>query len=408
MTHQRLPTFEFVALMAMLFATIAFSIDAMLPALPAIGEELTPNNLNRAQLIITSFVLGMGVGTLFVGPLSDAFGRKTVLMIGVIAYVVAAGLAWRAQTLELMFGARFVQGLGVAAPRVVGLAVIRDLYSGQAMAKLMSFTMMVFAIVPALAPFVGSIIIFYWDWRSIFLAFMLFATVSAIWFGLRQAETLPAKNRIPFRFSALRTAFGEAMRNEMFVLTTLVQASIFGLLMALISSIQQTYDLTFGQGANFPLWFAVTALIAASASAINAALVGRYGMRKLIAVALLVELIFSLAMAITTGADLWADWVYLPAYFLWTTSIFFILGFTLGNLNALALEPLGHIAGMAASIAGSVSTILAVMIAIPIGLAFDNTPLPLAIGGVLCTGVATLLMRRIARLERISSGQPLQ
>lgn len=403
MTTKRLSTFEFIALMAMLFATIAFSIDAMLPALPAIGDELTPDDINQAQLIITSFVFGMGVGTLFVGPLSDAFGRKAVLLVGVGAYITASWFAWQAESLEFMLLARFFQGLGVAAPRVVGLAVIRDLYSGKAMAKIMSFTMLVFAIVPALAPLAGSIVIYYLDWRAIFLVFIVFATVSALWFGLRQSETLPREDRIPFRFSSMQGAFLEVIRNEMFVLTTLVQAAIFGLLMSLISTIQQTYDLTFDEGGRFPLWFAVTALLAATASAINAAFVGRFGMRALIRIALGVELILSVIMVGMTVGGFWPEWAYLPAYFLWTTSIFFILGFTLGNLNALALEPLGHIAGMAASITGSLSTILAVAIAIPIGLAFDNTPLPVAIGGVVCTGVGSLLMRRIARLERIKS-----
>ena len=172
--------------------------------------------------------------------------------------------------------------------------------------------------------------------------------------------------------------------------------------MSLISSTQQIYDITFNEGPRFPAWFAATALIAASASALNAALVERFGMRALITAALICELIISVVMVVAVWGEYWPGDSYLIAYFLWSTSIFFMLGFTLGNLNALAMEPMGHIAGMAASIAGSVSTVLAVLIAVPVGLAFDGTPLPLAFGSAVCCGVSCLLMRWIAGLDRVA------
>ncbi|WP_372833859.1 MFS transporter, partial [Puniceibacterium confluentis] len=146
---------EFIALIAMLFATIAFSIDSMLPALPEIGAALSPGNLNRVQLVITSFVLGMGIGTFFTGPLSDTFGRKPVVLCGAILYIVASLVAARAQSLEVLLAARVVQGLGAAGPRVVALAIIRDLYQGRGMARIMSFVMIVFTLVPAIAPSMG-------------------------------------------------------------------------------------------------------------------------------------------------------------------------------------------------------------------------------------------------------------
>ncbi|MEP1209954.1 MAG: multidrug effflux MFS transporter [Rhizobiaceae bacterium] len=402
MKEGRISTVEFVGIVAMLFAMIAYSIDAMLPALQVIGKELSPEDVNRGQLVVTSFVFGMGVGTLFVGSLSDAYGRKRVLVLGIVVYVLATWLAWRSESLDTLLAGRFLQGLCVAAPRIVGVAIIRDIYSGRQMARITSFAMMVFSIVPAMAPFVGSIILAFYDWRAIFVSFAVFAIFAATWFGIRQPETLPEEARIPFRFSELSQAFVETMQNKMFVLTTLVQALILGILMSLISSTQQIYDITFNEGARFPAWFAATALIAASASALNAILVGRFGMRRLISAALIVELIISLLMMVMIFGDFWPKELYLPAYFLWSTSIFFMLGFSLGNLNALAMEPMGHIAGMAASIAGSVSTVISVLIAIPVGLAFDGTPLPLAIGSVLCCGFGWLLMLSIARLERVS------
>ena len=149
---RRLSPVEFTGMLALLFATLAFSIDAMLPALPEIGAELSPEALNRAQLVLSAFVLGMGVGTFFVGPISDAIGRKVTIAGGFALYIVASVTAHYAQSLELLLVARVIQGIGASAPRVAGVAMLRDLYAGREMARIMSFVMMVFMVVPALAP----------------------------------------------------------------------------------------------------------------------------------------------------------------------------------------------------------------------------------------------------------------
>lgn len=405
MIARKPPLPEFVILMAMLFATIAFSIDSMLPALPEIGAELSPGKINRAQLVITSFVLGMGIGTFFTGPLSDSFGRKPVLLIGAALYIFASCMAWAAQTLELMLAARVLQGIGVAGPRVVGMAIIRDLFDGRQMAKLMSFTMLIFAIVPAIAPSLGAVIISVAGWRFIFGAFVLFAVIISIWFLIRQPETLPVVSRVPFRLSYIQTTFLDALSNRMFLVCTMIITLIFGMLVALISSTQQIYDNVFDQGENFHLWFGLTAILAASGSLINAFLVDRFGMRVLVTFALTGQLVLSGIMAGTICFNLWPDGAYLPAYFAWSTSVFFMIGLTIGNLNALAMEPMGHIAGMAASLIGGISNVFSVIIAIPIGLAFDGTPLPLAVGITLCCVVGSVLMRDVCQRERFSIGQ---
>ena len=199
MTGQsRLGRVEFVAMMAMLVATVAFSIDSMLPALPQIGENLTPDAPNRAQLVVTSFIFGLGLGTLLTGPLSDSFGRKPVLLTGAGVYMAGAALAWAAPTLELMIAARIVQGLGAAAARIVAMAIVRDLYSGRDMARLMSFVMMVFTLVPAVSPLAGSGVIALAGWRAIFLTFILFALASSLWLSLRLDEPLPPRAAVPF------------------------------------------------------------------------------------------------------------------------------------------------------------------------------------------------------------------
>ena len=189
---KRLHKIEFIALMAMIFASIAFSVDSMLPALPEIGQELSPDDVNRAQLVLTVFLLGMGVATMVTGPLSDSYGRKPIVFAGFTLYAVGAVLAWIAPTLEMLLFARLLQGFGIAGPRAVGIAIIRDLFSGREMARMMSFVMMVFTLVPAIAPLLGAYIIGVVGWRGLFLAFILFAVVVCGWLMVRQEETLPA------------------------------------------------------------------------------------------------------------------------------------------------------------------------------------------------------------------------
>ncbi|WP_319823765.1 multidrug effflux MFS transporter [Thalassovita sp.] len=390
---------EFIGLMAMLFATIAFSIDSMLPALPEIAQELSPDDLNRAQLIITSFVLGMGIGTFFTGPLSDAFGRKPVILGGAALYVLAAGWAFVAQGLEPLLVARFLQGIGAAGPRVVGLAIVRDQYAGREMARIMSFVMMVFTLVPAVAPLMGSVIIVFSGWRGVFLAFVLFAMGSALWLALRQPETLPPADRRPLRISVIRAAIAEMAAHPSVRLSILAQTFCFALLFMTITMIQQVFDLTFGRADSFPLWFAGMALVAGSASFLNASLVMKFGMRKLATTALGTQVFLSSLMALTWITGVLGDATFY-AFVLWMTSVFFQTGLTIGNLNAITMEPMGHIAGMAASVSGAFSTVVAATLAVPVGQSFDGTPLPMALGVGAASLSGFLVLLHLRRIER--------
>ena len=399
MSTLRMSKPEFIALMAMMFAMTAFSIDAMLPALPQIGRELSPDNLNAAQLILTSFVLGMGIGTFFTGPLSDSFGRKPVIYAGIALYMVGAVLAWAAQTLELVLAARLVQGLGIAGPRVVSIAIIRDLYSGRQMAKLVSLVMMIFTLVPAIAPLIGAGIIAFTGWRGIFAAFIVFAVIVTVWFGTRLEETLPKAARRPFEANKLLAALKDMLSHSMVRTVLVVQTLSFAVLFAALSSIQQIYDVTFARAESFPLWFGFVAVLAGSASILNAILVVRLGMQFLTTVTLAVQVALSGSMILITSLAL-PDGLYFGLFVFWQFSLFAMAGLTLGNLNAMAMEPLGHIAGLAASILGGTSTVFAMMFAIPIGLAFDGTPRPAAIGIFLLASVALVLMIRLDRTPR--------
>ena len=388
---------EFVAMMAMLFATVAVSIDAMLPALPAIAAEISPGDVNRAQLIITSFVLGMGLGTLVTGPLSDAFGRKPVAIIGAGLFIVGALLGWRAQTLDTMLLARLLQGLGAASPRIVAVALIRDLHAGRAMARLMSFVMMVFTIIPALAPSLGALVIHIADWRAIFLVFIGFAVVSSAWLGIRQPETLQPAHRRPFRLSLLAEGGKEIVTHRVVMRSLIAQSLIFGMLFSTLSSTQQVFDTTFGRAESFPLWFGGVALLSGLMGLVNAALVERVGMRFLVTTVLGIEIVLmALALALTLSGVL-SPGLQFAVYVAWMGVVFGQMGLTVGNLNAMAMEPMGHLAGLTASITGSAATVLAVVFAVPVGLSFNGTPVPLMIGALAMAALALVVVLPLRR-----------
>lgn len=389
---------ELIALMAILAATVAFSIDAMLPALPEMAATLTPEAPNRAQLVVTLFVFGLGLGTLFAGPLSDTFGRRPLVLAGAALYILSAALAARAESLEMLLAARALQGVGAAGPRVVVMAIIRDLYAGRQMAQVISFVMMVFALVPAVAPSIGAVMLTAGGWPLIFWAFVAFSGISGVWFWLRLPETLPRAARRPFRIDALMSAVGEMVSHPVVRLSILVQSLVFAMLFATISSVQPIYDVLFGRAESFPIWMGVTALMSASGSVLNAMLVMRLGMRRLVSLMLQVQigasgLLLGLQLAGLSGDALFA------AFLLWQILAFFQAGLTIGNLNAIAMAPMGHIAGMAASIIGAISTVAAVILAVPVGLLFDGTALPLTTGVLVFAAAGAVIMRAMRRAE---------
>lgn len=388
----RLPLPEFIALMAMLAAIIAFSIDAMLPALPEIAQELSPADPNKAQLILTAFVLGMGLGTFIAGPLSDSFGRRGIILLGAALYCVGAGLAWTGESLEAVLIGRLVQGIGAAGPRIVSIALVRDQYAGREMARIMSFVMMVFTLVPAMAPLIGSIIIAAAGWRSIFGAFVLFVTAAMIWFMARQPETLPQSARKPFRVGSLWHGLCEVLGMRVAQVSIAIQSLLFGALFGMLSQIQSLFDQTFGRAETFPYWFATIALISGTASLANAQLVIRLGMRRMVKTALSAQVVLSGTVGLLMLSGLVPAGLGFPLFIVWICGVFFMVGFTLGNINAIAMEPLGHIAGMAASVIAAVATVVGVALAIPLGLAFDGTMTPLAIGVAVLAAAALAIM----------------
>ena len=388
---------EFVAMMAMLFAVAALAIDAMLPALPAIAASLSPDAPNLAQLVVTSFVFGMGVGTLICGPLSDAFGRKPVMIGCAVIYVVSAGLCFFAPSLQTLLIARVLQGVGAAGPRAVGMALVRDRFKGREMARIVSFVMMVFTLVPAVAPLIGRGVMLVAGWRAIFLVFIGFSLVVNTWLVWRQPETLPQAARRPLRLGLLWQAANELAHHRIALISTLCQTLTLACLFATLSSIQGVFAQYFHRATSFPIWFTVIAVCAISGSFVNARVVVGLGMRHVLVATYLAQVALTLVVLAGLASGVFAA-VAFPTFLVWAVGLFAMMGLTMGNLNALAMEDLGHIAGFAASLMTAISTVASVALAVPVGQAFNATPLPLLTGVLVFSGLALGLILLVRKL----------
>jgi len=388
---------EFIALVAALFATIAISIDAMLPALPEIAASLSPDAPNLAQLVVTSFVFGMGFGTLFVGPLSDAFGRKPVIIVSAGIYIIAAIACYFAPSLETLLAARLMMGIGAAGPRTVAIAMVRDLFAGREMARIMSFVMMVFTLIPAVAPLMGQGIIALAGWKAIFLVYIAFALVTVAWLALRQPETLAVAARRPLTVVLLTGAVRELFSQRIVLVSLVAQTLTLASLFATLSSMQGIFEVRFDRAATFPLWFGFIALISMAGSVINARVVVRIGMRRVLNATYGAVLALTAVLLALIWGGVLPEALAFPAHLIWSIFLFAMMGLSMGNLNALAMEPVGHIAGMASSVISAIATVGSVLLAVPVGQAFDGTAVPLMAGVAVFTGLALLAMQFAGR-----------
>ena len=398
----RISTPEFISLMAMLVATVAISIDAMLPALPDIAIQLTAKNPNQVQLILSAFIGGMALGTLVVGPLSDSFGRKNIIYVGAVIYISFSALCMFATDLETIVIARVFQGIGAAAPRVVSQALVRDLYSGREMARITSFIMIIFSIAPAVAPLLGAGLISLFDWRAIFVIFIIFAFISTIWTKIRIREPLRPEMRVPFQIKIFRAAFLEIISIGIVRVSIITLIFSYATLFTCILLIQQVFDQFFGRANSFPEWFAVIAAFSASASFLNSMLVMKLGMRRLISAALRVQIALSAFMLLMFWTGAISGNLGFGFCVFWVFSLFFQAGLTFGNLTALAMEPLGHIAGTAASVISALATLGSVFLATIAGHFFDGTPVAMIISIALFASFGALSAHLLRRFERKS------
>ncbi len=398
----RISTTEFVAIMAMLVATVAISIDGMLPALTIIADELTPLRPNNAQMILSSFVAGMAVGTLIVGPLSDSYGRKPIIYYGASLYILTSAVCILSQSLEVILIARFLQGAGASAPRVVAQALVRDFYQGREMARISSFIMIIFALVPAIAPLMGSFVMLVFQWRTIFFMFIAFVAISTIWMGLRIDESVTNEKRIEFSFKHLGLAFREVLSNPMIITAIVTLVFAYSVLFVGIFLIQPVFEQVFERSETFPYWFASIALLAASSSYVNAKLVRKLGMRMLTSIAFRAQVCFSALVFLVYWLGYFGGQFGFFCFLFWMFSIFFQAGLTMGNLTALAMEPVGHIAGTAASLVSAIATIGSVLLAAIVGQFFDGTPAAMIAGVALFATLGAISSHRLKRYDRAS------
>ena len=382
---------EFVGLIALLFALIALATDMMLPALGMMAADLNLASENSAQLIITVFLFGTGIGQLISGPMSDAYGRKTVLGIGILLFIFASIWAMMTSSFTMLLIARFVQGLGISAPRAAGNAMVRDLYSGRQMARVISLAMMIFVLAPAVAPLMGQAIMVQFGWRAIFTVFMVFGLIAFLWMSVRQQVTLAIKDRLPFSGKSLISGYKTVFTNKRVVISTLVQSCVLGGLFAYLSSAHQVYSEWLHSEDMFPIYFCGIALVSSLSNVVTATLVERLGMWFLSAVAIGTNTIVSISVLTALYFELVPQAYTLPVFIGWSVVVFFTMAMCICNLMSLAMEPVGDIAGLASSIIGSTSTMLSIGLAIPIGMMFNGTGIPL-IASVTCLAVVAFTL----------------
>jgi len=367
---------QFVALIASLMAVSALGIDTMLPALATIGDSLHIKADNQRQWIVTAYLLGMGVAQIVYGTLADRYGRRPILLAGLGLYVSFSIVAAFSQSFETMLIARILQGLGAAAARVLSVSIVRDCYSGRPMARVMSFSFIVFLAVPILAPSLGEAILLIAPWRAIFGVVAGFSLLIMVFVATRLPETLHPEDRMPISPRRVGGAFKIVLTNRVAVGYTLALALIVGGMFSFLNSAQQLFSDAFHAPRLFPVIFAFIAAFVAVASMLNARVVGRLGMR-LVSHAALVGYI---AVAVLHAGFAVTGRETLVVFALLQASMMFCMGLVGSNFSAMAMEPLGHMAGTASSVQGFVTTVGGALIGIIIGQHFDGTAIPLTIG----------------------------
>ena len=384
---KRLGARETVALLAGLMALNAFAIDAMIPALPAIGSDLGVASENQRQLVVIAYFLGFGVTQLLWGPLADRFGRKPVLGLGIGLYAAFALLCGLAESFTLLVAARALQGASAAVTRVLVVAMVRDLFEGEAMARIMSLVFMVFMVVPVLAPSVGQAILLFGPWRLIFIVLAAYGLIMLAWALVRLPETLHPEYRRTLAFGDMADAVKATLSERQSVGYTLALTASFGSLTAYIASIQQiTFD-AFGAGELIGVVFGAIAAPMALASWTNSRIVGRFGLRRVGHGGAVAFAAVTLLHALLGQAGL----VSLPLFIVLQALAMCCFGFTSSNLNTLAMEHMAPIAGTASSVQGTIGTIGAAVIGSGVGQSFDGTVQPFLWGVAACAAAALAL-----------------
>lgn len=365
---------EFIALCGALAAVAAMSIDIILPALPAVGRSFGIADENDRQLVILVFTVTFGLCQLFYGPISDRFGRKPLLIAGLALYIAGSTAAMFVSSFNGLLAMRSVQGVGTAALQVVALAMVRDCFSGPAMGRVLTFIFTTFMIVPIIAPTIGQQIEFLATWKGIFAFNAIAATLLLFWMTVRLKETLRREDQRSLDFGSLAGALREIVTNRVTagysVASTLALIALF----SYIVSVQQIYGELYGLGTLFPYAFGASSIGVAAAALFSARLVRKMGMRPVAHGALAIFTASGLILfllALGGNPSFWVTFGLLSICMM-------AFGVLQGNISAIALEPMGHIAGTASSLIGVVTMTVANLLAGVVGQAYDGTVIPLA------------------------------
>ncbi|PUA26460.1 MAG: Bcr/CflA family drug resistance efflux transporter [Cellvibrio sp. 79] len=393
----RISSGEFTLLVALMMSIVAISIDALLPALGFIAKDVTLSHPNQIQYVISALFLGMALGQLVCGPLSDATGRKKVLYGGITLFFLGSAVCFFATTIEGLLIGRFIQGLGVAGPYVSAISIVRDKYAGNEMARVMSLVMMIFIMVPAIAPSLGQAVLLVSSWHYIFVLYIVYALIIGTWIFWRLEETLPKEYRIPFTRTGFVEGFKEVISNYSTMCYTLCMGLFFGSFMGYLNSSQQIFQELFNTGKMFTVYFGVLALLFGAASMVNARFVQKWGMEFLCNQAtwgIIGSSGIFLIVQLLTPPTLWAFLIYAAV-------LFFCFGLVFGNVNAMAMEPMGHVAGIASAVIGASSSILSMAIGTAIGQMYNNTLIPMTCG-FLFLATLCLIILNLAKQRKLS------
>ena len=379
---------------------VALTIDAMLPALIQISTSLNAEHINDGQLIVGTVFLGMALGQMIYGPMSDAYGRKPAIYLGIIIFLIGDIISITAQDFNIMLLGRILQGMGAASCRVVTLAMIRDCFEGKEMAKVMSLIMMMFIMVPAIAPAIGQGILLFAGWRSIFIFLLVFGLIAFIWLALRQKETLLDKDRIPLSINNIYSGIKETLSTTSTRNYMISGGIMFGAFIGYLTSSQQILQIQYDLGKLFPIYFGILALAIGTSSFINSKLVMHFSLEKLCIFALaaicgLSLIFFGLTTVFDGNPSLWFFMPYL-------IGMFFGFGILFGNFNTLAVQPLGHIAGMANSVISTVQTLISVIIGSFIGQSYDGSVQPLTVGFLVCASLTLVIVIRVYKQGKVA------
>ncbi|WBX74875.1 multidrug effflux MFS transporter [Tenacibaculum ovolyticum] len=391
---------EFIVLMAALMSLVALSIDALLPAIKQIGISInTKQNSSDNQLLVTMIFLGLGFGQLISGPLSDSLGRKPVIYFGFIIFVIASLICVNATSIEMMVFGRILQGIGLSAPRTISIAMVRDSFEGNYMAKIMSFIVVIFILVPVVAPAIGKLMLDAYGWKFIFYSQLVFGFLVMLWLWKRQPETLKKENTTKLSFNLFIEGTKEFLKHKQAIVFTLISGFITGSFMVYLSASQQIFQVQYNLVEEFPYIFAGLAISVGFATFLNGTFVMKYGMLKLISTFLIVFTLIPIIYIILFYGKENPNINVLLSFF---ALQFFAIGFLFGNLRALAMQPVGHIAGVGAAINGFVSTIMAVPIATFIGKYVVTTTLPLFVGFLVC-GIISLILLNFIKFKAVKN-----